>query len=264
MGAASQAPATAHAGVAAAAAGAPRAGPGGQDRGVPTVVGVDGRRGGWAVAVVRGTPERAELLRFASVDGQDDTAPLFALARAAGAAAVGLDVPVGLPESAWRPADLLAKRRLGRASARVFLVPPRAVLAAPDYATARRTCREVTGGRGLSAQTWGIRRPVLALDAGLAADPWARGHAVETHPELSFAALAGRVLERKQSAEGRGARLAALRGWLPGLAEDDVPAGDDHLDAAACAWSALRWAAGCAEVLGGEPDARGLPQRIVV
>jgi len=231
---------------------------------VATAVGVDGRRGGWAVAVVGGTPERAELLRFAVVDGQDDTAGLWALARAVGATAVGLDVPIGLPESAWRPADLLAKRRLGRASARVFLVPSRAVLAAPDYASARRTCRALMDGRGLSAQTWGIRRPVLALDAGLAADAWARQHAVETHPELSFAALAGQVLEHKQTPAGRGARVDALRRWLPGLADADLPAGDDHLDAAACAWSALRWAAGRAEVLGGEADATGLPQRIVV
>jgi len=231
---------------------------------VATAVGVDGRRGGWAVAVVRGTPERAELLRFAVVDGQDDTTGLWALARDAGAAAVGLDVPIGLPADAWRTADLLAKRRLGRASARVFLVPPRAVLAAPDYASARATCREVMAGRGLSAQTWGIRRPVLAVDAGLAADAWARKHAVETHPELSFAALAGEVLQRKQTPAGREARVAALRGWLPGLTGAEVPPGDDHLDAAACAWSALRWAAGCAEVLGGEPDASGLPQRIVV
>ncbi|WP_167588395.1 DUF429 domain-containing protein [Kineococcus rubinsiae] len=232
---------------------------------MPTVLGVDGRRGGWAVALVRGTARRARLLRFAVVAGADDAAALFALARAEGADAVGLDVPIGLPTSAWRPADLLAKRRLGRASARVFLVPPRAVLRAPDYATARRTSREVLAGKGLSAQTWGIRRPVLAVDAALAADPWARAHAVETHPELSFAAaLAGRVLEPKKTEAGRSARLAALRGWLPELANAEVPAGDDHLDAAACAFSALRWATGLAEVLGGEPDETGLPQRIVV
>jgi predicted RNase H-like nuclease len=259
MGAAWQAP-----GAARAEAGVHPATARGQDRRVPTVLGVDGRRGGWALALVRGTPARAELLRFATVDGQDDTTALWALARDAGAGAVGLDVPIGLPATTWRTADLLAKRRLGRASARVFLVPPRAVLTAPDYAAARGTCREVMAGRGLSAQTWGIRRPVLAVDAGLAADAWARAHAVETHPELSFAALAGRVLERKQTAEGRSARIDALRRWLPGLVPADVPAGDDHLDAAACAFSALRWAAGEAEVLGGDPDETGLPQRIVV
>ncbi|NAZ83817.1 DUF429 domain-containing protein, partial [Kineococcus sp. R8] len=218
----------------------------------------------WALALVRGSVERARLLRFAVADGPDDTAGLWEPARAAGADAVGLDVPIGLPTGAWREADLLAKRRLGRASARVFLVPPRSVLACPDYATARRTCREVLGGKGLSAQTWGIRRPVLALDAALARDPWVRAHAVETHPELSFAALAGEVLPSKRTEAGRSARTRALQGWLPELAAADVPAGDDHLDAAACAYSALRWAAGVAEVLGGEPDATGLPQRIVV
>jgi hypothetical protein len=40
---------------------------------------------------------------------------------------------------------------------------------------------------------------------------------------------------------------------------------DDALDALACAWSALRFATGRAEVLGdGQRDARGLVMRIIV
>ncbi|PRY17098.1 putative RNase H-like nuclease [Kineococcus rhizosphaerae] len=226
------------------------------------VVGVDGRRGGWAVAVVEGTPERAALRGWETFTAQD-AAPLVALARAHGAAAVGIDVPVGLPRADWRPADLLAKRALGRAHPRVFLVPPREVLTAHDYAAARTRCRAVLHGKGLSAQTWGLRGPVLAVDALLAADPWARGHVVETHPELSFAALAGQVLASKKTAAGRAARIAALARWLdPDQASEDAP-GEDHLDAAACAYSALRWAAGGAVVLGGDEDERGLPMRVV-
>ena len=48
---------------------------------------------------------------------------------------------------------------------------------------------------------------------------------------------------------------------------DDPPASaalDDALDALACAWTALRWRRGEAEVLGGEVDATGVPMRIVV
>ena len=44
----------------------------------------------------------------------------------------------------------------------------------------------------------------------------------------------------------------------------DPPAGDDHLDALAAAWSESRWATGTALTLGGDADARGLPMRIVV
>lgn len=222
-------------------------------------LGVDGRRGGWALALVRGGPGRAELVRWSTAD---DLGPVLELARREGVRTVGVDVPVGLPVGAWRPADLLAKRRLGAASARVFLTPPRVVMAAPDYATARVLCREVMAGKGLSAQTWGLRGPVLAVDELLRTDAWARSHLVETHPELSFAALAGRVLPPKKTPQGRAARTGALAGWLT-FDAGAVPAGDDHLDAAACAWSASRWWAGRAEVLGGEPDERGLPQRIV-
>lgn len=193
---------------------------------------------------------------------EEDLESVLLRAERDGVRAVGIDVPIGLPAGAWRPADLLAKRRLGAASARVFLVPPRVVLAAPDYGTARTRCREVMGGKGLSAQTWGLRRPVLAVDELLREPDLARDHLVETHPELSFAALAGRVLPSMKGLDGRTARLAALAGWLD-LDPGAVPAGDDHLDAAACAWSASRWSAGVAEVLGGEPDDRGLPQRIV-
>ncbi|MGI4896122.1 MAG: DUF429 domain-containing protein [Janthinobacterium lividum] len=225
------------------------------------VLGVDGRRGGWAVAIVRGSSRRARLERFDVVDGP--ASALFDLALGLGASAVGMDVPIGLPRDDWRDADRLAKQRLGRASARVFLVPPRSVYAATDYAEARLRCRAVLGGRGLSAQTWGIRGPVVTVDAALLEDPWAREHVVETHPELSFARLGGAVLAPKRTAQGRSDRLAALAGWL-NLAGQPVPRGDDHLDAVACAYSALRWVEGVAEILGGTPDERGLPQRIVI
>ena len=89
---------------------------------------------------------------------------------------------------------------------------------------------------------------------------------VEVHPELSFAALAGRVLDRKRTAAGRAQRLAALRSWLPGLDLASVPSGDDAPDALAAAWSGRRWLDGVARVLpGGEPpqDSRGRPMRIV-
>ena len=89
---------------------------------------------------------------------------------------------------------------------------------------------------------------------------------VEVHPELSFAALTGRVLGRKATAAGRAERLAALRGWLPGLDLSAVPRGDDAPDALAAAWSGRRWLDGAARVLpAGEPpsDARGRPMRIV-
>jgi predicted RNase H-like nuclease len=77
---------------------------------------------------------------------------------------------------------------------------------------------------------------------------------IEVHPELSFAALAGRVLDRKKSAAGVGQRMAALQGWRPDIAAalaaapSDVPI-DDALDALAALWSAARWRDGLAQTL---------------
>jgi predicted RNase H-like nuclease len=242
---------------------------------VRVVAGVDGRRGGWALAVAR-VDARGRLagVRWLTVRGQDaeGVSEVLRTAAEAGAEAVGVDAPIGLPADTWRPCDLLAKRRLGRASPRVFLAPPRAVLAAPTYGDARAVARELLGGRSVSAQTYGLRRVVLALDDALRRPlPGLEGVAgtvVEVHPELSFMAMTGRVprdpLPSKGTPIGRTLREQALGGWArPGL-RLDPPDGADHLDALAAAWSASRWAAGSAEVLGGDPDEAGLPMRMVV
>ncbi len=234
------------------------------------VAGVDGRRGGWALVLVQTGAGPATVLEVGEVAGHTlaGAEALVARCRAAGASAVGIDAPMGLPTDDWRPADLQAKRRLGRGSARVFLTAPRQVLAEPTYALARARCREVMAGKGLSVQTYGIRGPVLALDDLLAVDAWASAHVVEVHPELAFMAMTGRPpgdpLPGKRTEAGRAARLDALTRWLPDVRDLQLPRGDDHLDALAAAWSADRWRRGRAEVLGGETDARGRPMRIVV
>jgi predicted RNase H-like nuclease len=238
---------------------------------VVLVAGVDGRRGGWAVALVRvdadGDP--ADVM-WVDVPGQDADGFRRVLAIAGDAAAVGVDCPIGLPRDGWRPVDLAAKRRLGPASARVFLAPPRPVLAAPTYTEARAVARSVLGGRGVSAQTYGLRRIILAIDEVLTDSGGLRGAeppVCEVHPELSFMALAGRTpgdpLPSKKTDAGRAARLAALGGWAPGPV-DRAPPGDDGLDALVAAWSAWRFATGHAEIVGGEPDDLGVPMRMVV
>jgi len=232
------------------------------------VVGVDGRRGGWAVAVVGLSNGRAARVQWQQVAGQDAAgfAGVLDLARSHGAMAVGVDCPIGLPRERWRTCDLLAKARLGRASARVFLAPPREVLAAPTYADARVLARRMLDGKGVSAQSYGIRRIVLAVDEALADTDTDR--VLEVHPELSFMALAGRApgdpLPSKKLAAGRLLRVRSLQGWLADGVTLDPPDGDDHLDALAAAWSAARWAAGQAEQIGYELDERGLPMRILI
>ncbi|HYJ77607.1 MAG TPA: DUF429 domain-containing protein, partial [Actinomycetes bacterium] len=89
------------------------------ESGTAAVLGVDGCRGGWMGALV--ADGAVTWLRFGDI-----TAAL-----AVGAAVVGVDMPIGLPATGRRECDLLAKKTLGAAHPRVFLTPPRAVLAAP-------------------------------------------------------------------------------------------------------------------------------------
>ena len=213
------------------------------------MLGVDGARGGWVGALVRGQDVRWLEL------------PDVRAALAVDADVVAIDMPIGLPDTGRRACDLAAKRLLGAAHPRVFLTPPREVLDCPDHPTASARHRDLVGGAGLSIQTWNIVDRMREVDDA-ADDP----RLVEVHPELSFAALAGRLLDRKRTAAGRAQRLAALRGWLPALDPGSVPSGDDAPDALAAAWSGQRWLAGTASVLpSGEPprDSRGRPMRIV-
>jgi predicted RNase H-like nuclease len=133
------------------------------------------------------------------------------------------------------------------------------VLGATSYDQAGRLHRELTGGLGLSVQTWHLVPKIREVDA-VADDP----RLVEVHPELSLAELAGTgPLPSKKTAAGRAARAALLCGWLGDLG--DLPAGDDGLDALAVAWSTHRWVTGTARELPGVPayDETGRPMRIV-
>lgn len=222
---------------------------------MPVVLGADGcRGGGWVAAVLDDCG-----LRWAWAQ---DTGALLALADGVAALAVALDVPIGLPAGgARRRCDVLARGRLGPRRASVFAAPPREVLHCPTYAAARSLAPS------LSAQAFGLVARIREVDQALRArGPGVHGRVVEAHPELVFARLAGGPLAAKKAAAGALQRVRLLSQALGPLPED-VPPGaslDDALDAAACTLTALRWAGGQAEVLGGEPDALGLPMRIVV
>ena len=216
-----------------------------------TAVGIDGYPGGWVAARL-------------SHDGITwATAPVGDVARLLSReAVVGVDMPIGLVDAGLRDCDALAREHLPGAASRVFTTPPRPVLALGlDAANAEVQALSVQlTGQGVSRQALGLASRILALDAALAADPSLC--VVEVHPELSFATLAGRVLDRKKSAAGVGQRMAALSAWREdiatalGSAPADVPI-DEALDALAALWSAVRWRDGSARTL--PPDARTRP-----
>lgn len=218
------------------------------------IAGVDGVPGGWVVARVTGG--RVEWSVVASAAA--------VLSVTAGCAAVGVDIPLGLPVGGRRACDDATARALGRARSSVFPAPPREVLAAADHASACAVSREVTG-RAISLQSFHIGPKILDWDAV----PDRPAHVVEVHPELALRRLAPDVrFAPKKTARGSGQRIAALHRWLDAPAAlADLPAGarlDDVLDALAAAWSAQRFAAGTHEVLGAEVDDRGRPMRVVV
>lgn len=218
-------------------------------------LGVDGCRGGWLAAVDDGG--RRIAWRWTAEVGE-----LLAM----DAAAVAIDIPIGLPDRGSRACDVQARRRIGERRSSVFPAPVRSVLGCTTYAEARA----VLAARGLpsmSAQAFGIVRAVRQVDRALG--PADETRVVEAHPEVAFALLTGGGLAAKKTAPGREQRRRALANVcrdLDGLlaAAPRPAATDDALDALACLWVAGRWARGEAEVLGdGERDARGLVMRIV-
>jgi predicted RNase H-like nuclease len=166
---------------------------------------------------------------------------------------VGIDMPLGLLESGWREADLVARGLLGARRSSVFAIPPRAVWDEPDYRAANRRCRELTG-KGFSVQAWGLRAKLL--EANSRRDGGGQP-LYEVHPELAFLALCGTPLPlSKHGVPGRELRrelLARAGIVLPADGARLAPA-EDTLDAAAVAWSAWRIATGRAVVIPDRPQ----------
>jgi predicted RNase H-like nuclease len=213
------------------------------------VVGVDACRGGW-VAVVLDDGQLADVqaaVRLAEV-----------VAACPDAAAIGVDMPLGLVQHGWRQADELAAARLGPHRSRVFRVPPRPVWDVVTHREAVALCRELTDPpAGFSVQAWGLKEKLLEADELRARLPW---QLFEVHPELSFAALNGGtgVAASKKTWNGQMSRRALLASagiCLPdGLAEAGTVPADDILDAAAAAWTASRIASGHASSLPHPPQ----------
>jgi predicted RNase H-like nuclease len=218
-------------------------------------LGVDGSRGRW-VAVALGKDGHFQSALLA-----DSLREIVASYRTA--AVIAIDVPIGLPESGQRQADLEAKMLLGPRRSTIFAVPPRPVLAATTYAAARERALELTG-KSISAQSFALRHNILEAEH-LALDD--RVH--EVHPELAFRALSGRVLlSNKRTWRGaveRQEALAKVEITLPSHlgSAGDAPI-DDVLDAAVCAWVATRIASGSASSVPAEPelDPTGRPMAI--
>lgn len=195
-------------------------------------VGIDAAKKGWVVIALSSgafdeallVPELAQLAEW--------LAP---------ADVVAIDIPIGHVESGVRRADALARQRLGRRASTVFAAPPPDVLACSTYEDANRVSTE-RFGIGISRQAWGLRTSILDADGFVRASVC---QVVEAHPELSFAEMAGDVVQSsKKSWNGQQTRRSLLAREGLDIPHDLGDAGragsDDVLDATAVAWTARR------------------------
>ena len=233
------------------------------------VAGLDGCRAGWVLATARVSPDRRGVARLRSVGVT--VVPTFAEAVAlvldGTIAAMGVDMPIGLPETGPRASDRAARRRLGPRRSSVFATPVRAVVGATDYPDALARSRAVDG-RGLSKQAYNLLPRMAEVDEAMT--PELQSRVFECHPETVFTRLGhGPLTTTKHTREGLDVRGDLLRPWfLEDIGAVPAPRGakaDDVLDALAVAVTAWRFTIGDVEHLGdGERDGRGLRMEIVV
>jgi predicted RNase H-like nuclease len=199
-------------------------------------IGVDGYPAGWVCVALR----HGLVVEVATAANLDAV-----VERWRQAAAIGVDIPIGLPEPGERRrADVTARAFVGARRNSVFWTPPLAALTA-TYDQARLL--------GVSRQAHALRAKILEAEQVALRER----RIVEVHPEVSFAALAGAPLRStKYSWNGFMERLRLLEqaGITVPQEIDSLAPAVDVLDAAAAAWSALRVARGQARTLPAEPN----------
>lgn len=200
------------------------------------VLGVDGCKKGW-VGVTPGPTLKAH---FGRTIGE-----LLAAVSASGPSpkVVAIDIPIGLPDDTTRQADVQVRPLLGPRRSSLFMTPTRRALEEDTYERSDQKNRELTGG-GISRQSYGLRAKILEIDR------WARFDGltmVEVHPELCFTKMAGAPMGAAKSTwSGAAQRRQALTAAGLMFPDDLGLAGlhaavDDVLDAAAAAWTAVRY-----------------------
>jgi predicted RNase H-like nuclease len=204
------------------------------------IIGVDGCRGGWVLAI-RGDDERR--VRFYVVDS---LRRVFRQARA-GHATAAIDIPIGLPEYEARACDDEVRAELGERRNSVFSVPCRNAVQATSKRAARLANKRALQC-SISEQGLALCKKMREVDALIT--PGLQDRVRETHPELVFALLNGgtAMAAHKSEHRGREERLRVLakhgivfdpdaeRYWLGRKLVDT----DDLIDAAACLLAAQR------------------------
>ncbi len=205
--------------------------------------GIDGCKSGWVIA------SRTGLRVASNLEIHDLDYDI-----------VGIDMPMGIPDSPGREADTSARAFLGPRRSSIFDVPARPLLEAATYADANEQSRRLFS-RGLSKQSWHLVTKIIEVDR-LARQT---DRLVEVHPECSFRTMADVDLASKKSPEGIAQRRSLIDTHL-GISVPTLHGAtiDDVLDAYAALWSAERFASGRHTTFGDSAlDRNGVPMRIV-
>jgi len=232
-------------------------------------LGLDGCRGGWAVARIESHKDSVHLSIARTLESL--RVNLLCSPRAF------IDIPIGLKNggAAERDCDSEARKVMASRKSSVFRVPVRSAVYAASYREALSLQRRQTG-YGISIQAWNIAAKIRETDLFLRRDKKKPGNIFESHPELCFAALKGRPLSHsKKTAAGSSERIRILAQWLPevkkrmaealALHPRSVVLLDDILDACVLALSARRSVENGLRILPPHAplDRCGLPMRIV-
>jgi predicted RNase H-like nuclease len=234
-----------------------------------SIAGVDGCKGGWLCVAIDAT---ATMSAFVARDVQDLVERLPSDCR------IGIDIPIGLPTTNSRQAELAARKVLGPRASSVFPVPLRVALdgATREAASDLQAAVHARGCR-LSVQTWAILPKIREMDDFLGTHRDLTNRIFEVHPEVSFCHWNGLqpLSESKKRSAGKRQRSALIDSIWPGertRIEAELRAEfcgswamDDLYDAFAALWSANRIVRGEAAAYPATEtvDAEGLPLRIL-
>lgn len=222
-----------------------------------TVVGADACKNGWiAVALRDDAPAEAHYLE--TIELLTSVVPDVQV--------VAIDIPIGLPTTGFRTADLEAKRFLRHKHAAVFSVPCRSVLEAQTHAEATALSVELSGV-GISRQAYSLGPKILEVERWI---PTAPCGVYELHPEVSFTVLMGGLpTASKKTWAGSVQRREALArqgislDHVTGLAATQA-AVDDMLDAGVAAWTARRIREGRARSFPAPPELDGTGRQVAI
>ena len=152
------------------------------------VLGVDACKSGWVGIAL--SEEAVSAYAAAEIGGLVEEATVGGQL-----AVVAVDIPIGLPDTGRRQADILARKAVGPLWPSVFMTPVRPAMEAPDYATVADLSPRLAG-EGISRQAFALQAKILQVDRWVRETPH---RVVEVHPEASFAELAGTALQSRKS-----------------------------------------------------------------